>query len=443
MAELELISEDKLWQRVWNGSRSMKMGPGGLRALFWKGSLTRRWIGLFFLVFIYGTVAAASFNGFYQKWGFWQWDGSPQALADRQGEWGDERYSFEAMIDGTAGRPFVYRQFLPASANIVNWLMPDGLKRVIENRLQVHVWYERHPLIERLRISDEIRQHYLLRYFFIYYACVLFLLATMFVARRLCLELGAGRIAATIAPAVFAMSLEYVYSMGGFFYDFPYVFFMMAAVLLALRGRFFWLVPVTVLGTTNHETFFFFVPTLLPLLNTRYSFFKSIVMVAALTFLAGVTTLLIHIYYQHNPGAAFESWIPSSIRFYLDWKNLIRFEANYGVETPRAYSLFMFVLLAGVYCGAWPLLSRPLRRHIQLAAAINFPLVLVFCGAGEMRNFVLCFIGFQLALAAILGAWASTATGAAPNRLFDEAGKEGGTDPGPIRLGADIDFLKA
>jgi hypothetical protein len=435
MAELEFSGTD---------TGPAKVGKEGVRALFWKGAVARRWIGLLFLVFIYGTVAAASFNGFYQKWGFWQWDGSPQTLANRDAEWGYGRYSFEAMIEGTASRPFVHRQFLPTSANIINWLVPDGLKRMIENRLGHHVWYERHALIDQLQISDDIRQHYLLRYYFIYYACVLFLIAAMFVARRLCLELGAGRIAATVAPVLFALSLEYVYSMGGFFYDFPYVFFMMLAVLLALQGRSGWLVPVAVLGTTNHETFFFFVPTLLPLLNTRYSFFRSSVIVGALTFLAGVTYLLIHIHYQHNPGVTAESWIPSSIQFYLDWRNLIRFEVNYGVETPRAYSLFMFVMLTAVYCGAWPMLARPLRRHIQLAAAINFPLVLLFCGAGEMRNFVLCFIGFQLALAAILSAWASNAASdPATNRLLDGAGKETGSDPGPIRLGAHIDALKA
>jgi hypothetical protein len=438
MAELELSNTDKLWRRVWYASA--REGNGRVRALFWKGGVARRWIGLLFLAFIYGTVAAASFNGFYQKWGFWQWDGNPQTLADRQGEWGDERYSFEAMIEGTASRPFVHRQFLPTSANIVNRLVPDQLKRMIENRLVAYIWWERHPLIDRLRINNNIREHYLLRFYFIYYACVLFLFAAMFVARRLCVELGVGRIAATVAPLVFAMSLEYAYSMGGFFYDFPYVFFMMSAVLLALQGRFGWLVPVTVLGTTNHETFFFFVPTLLPLLNTRYNLLRSSVIVGALTFLAGVTYLLILIHYQHNPGATAESWIQSSLRFYLDWKNLFRFEVNYGVETPRAYSLFMFVMVTAVYCGAWPMLARPLRRHIQLAAAINFPLVFLFCGAGEMRNFVLCFVGFQLALAAILNAWASNAAGdPATSRLLDGVGKETGGDPGLVRIGARID----
>ena len=58
---------------------------------------------------LYFVAASASFNGYYDKWHLGE-DGV-------SGE--DDRFQFEMMIDGTAYRPYVFRQMLPAVSNSI------------------------------------------------------------------------------------------------------------------------------------------------------------------------------------------------------------------------------------------------------------------------------------------------------------------------------------
>ena len=66
----------------------------------------------------YFVVAAASFNGYYHKWHF--------AELDAPGD--DLRYHFEMMMDGTAYRPYVQRQLLPAAANWIDSAVPRSFE---------------------------------------------------------------------------------------------------------------------------------------------------------------------------------------------------------------------------------------------------------------------------------------------------------------------------
>jgi len=40
------------------------------------------------------------------------------------------------------------------------------------------------------------------------------------------------------------------------------------------------------------------------------------------------------------------------------------------------------------------LTARTIQRHTQIAAVINFPLFILFCGAGELRNLSFLYIAF-------------------------------------------------
>ena len=70
---------------------------------------------LFVLFFV---TASVSVNGYYQKWHFLE-AGVPGAYTVA---------GFERMVDGTANRPFVYRQLLPAIANELERVTPDRVK---------------------------------------------------------------------------------------------------------------------------------------------------------------------------------------------------------------------------------------------------------------------------------------------------------------------------
>src|SRR5450631_3104349 len=65
-----------------------------------------------FVLFV--VASAASFSGFYQKWHFRE--------AGTRG-W-DAGAEFGKMIDGTARRPYIYRQLLPSAANWLTRALP-------------------------------------------------------------------------------------------------------------------------------------------------------------------------------------------------------------------------------------------------------------------------------------------------------------------------------
>ena len=70
---------------------------------------------------LFFVAAAASFNGFYDKWNLRDTlNGSTQGT-----------YLFEPMVDGTAARPFVYRQLLPMLANWIDARIPEQTKDLL------------------------------------------------------------------------------------------------------------------------------------------------------------------------------------------------------------------------------------------------------------------------------------------------------------------------
>ena len=80
------------------------------------------------LLFIAFIVAAASYGGFFQKWEF------------RDGT----TYSAPTMFEGTAKRPFVYRQLLPSMANLIEYVTPDRISQGFEH------WLAANPLKHNL-----------------------------------------------------------------------------------------------------------------------------------------------------------------------------------------------------------------------------------------------------------------------------------------------------
>src|SRR5690349_7207381 len=76
-----------------------------------------------FLVFICFFVSAVSFGGFFEKWNF------------RDGT----TFSGMAVVEGTAKRPFVYRQLLPAITNLADRAVPASLDQRFQG------WLARDP----------------------------------------------------------------------------------------------------------------------------------------------------------------------------------------------------------------------------------------------------------------------------------------------------------
>lgn len=370
----------------------------------------------FLLAMLYVLVAAAAFNGFYTKW----------RLNDGHGP-----HSLASMVDGTAHRPYVYRQFAPAIANGIQDLLPAAtVARLSERLTEPRRVNSRSGLAMRYPESEAMLAPVTLRYHIVYYLTFVALLGSLFAMRAVCLAAGASGAAATAAPMVIALLLPFFLTEGGFFYDFFEVLFMACAILLAWRipverpmraaGRLGLLAVVAAMATWNKEAFFFYVVTLYPFLRRSLPRVKAASVVAGLMFVCGCVYLALRMRYAGNPGGAVSFQPGANVFYFLDPGNWFRTESTYGVALPKGLSAAMMLMIAGVAATGWRLLSAPFRVHVLLALAVNVPLFLLFAAEGEARNLSMLYPSLLSLMSMALTAWIGAAA-ASPSAALRSA----------------------
>ncbi|CAB3688624.1 Uncharacterised protein [Achromobacter denitrificans] len=353
-----------------------------------------RW---FLLCCAYVVIAAAVINGFYTKW----------RLND-----GHPALGLSQMVEGTAHRPYVYRQFVPAVVNGIQGLLPEAtVARLSERLAEPRRLNSRSGLAMRYPGSEALVPAVTLRYHLVFYLTFFALLAALFVMRRVGLAVGADPAAATMAPAVLALLLPFFLTEGGYFYDFFELLFMMSAALLAMGAspgkplRLIALLALAGFATWNKEAFFFFTPALYPLLRRNLPRAQAAAVAAALLFVCGCVYLALRMRYAGNPGTTVDYQLWDNLRFYVDPGNWLRTESTYGVLLPRGFGVVSMLAFAGIAVCGWARLPQAWRQHAQLALAINLPLFVLFCSPGEMRNLSMLYPTLLGLTALALGLW--------------------------------------
>jgi hypothetical protein len=348
----------------------------------------------FILFFV---AASASFSGYYQKWHF--------AEADVPGD--DSWASIDQMLDGTAHRPSVYRQLLPASANFLNRIVPQYAKTSLDN-WQASDDNKLLYAISQSPLADD--PQYSFRYLVIYAETFLSALLAVYAMYLVCLALDFPAPAALFAPVILILLLPYIMTQGGFFYDYPELAFFALAVWAALRRRWGWLIPIAALGTWNKETFLLFIPTLYPLLRRNTSQLAAALRTAALAAVSLAILIPIRVRFAHNPGGGSGSWWQAQSHFYLNAHNMLfATEETYGTRILSACTLLPIALLIWTAIRGWKHLPSAIQQHGRIAAAINIPLYFFFCNPGELRNLSMLYITLLLLFATNLNRSSLTA----------------------------------
>jgi hypothetical protein len=352
---------------------------------------------LFVLFFI---AASASFSGYYQKWHF--------AEADMPGD--DNWAGIVQMLDGTAHRPSIYRQLLPATANYLDRIVPQSTKASLAN------WQasDDNPLLYAISQSPTANDpQYSFRYLVIYAETFLFALLAVYAMYLVCLALDIPYPAAVFAPVILILLLPYIMTQGGFFYDYPELAFFALAVFASLRLRWWWLIPIAALGTWNKETFLLFLPTLYPFLRRNSSQLTVSLRTLALAAVSLAVLLPIRLHFAHNLGGGSGSWSQAQLSFFLHPRNLLlATEETYGIRIVAACTLLPIALIAWTAIRNWKHLPPTVQQHARIAAAINIPLYLFFCNPGELRNFSMLYVTFLLLIAVNLNRRPSPEQGA-------------------------------
>ena len=334
---------------------------------------------LLFMAFI---VAAIAFGGFFEKWTF------------RDGT----KFSAIAMMDGTAERPFVYRQLLPTLANLADRVTPAGIKAKFQNALAENPLKRNMILRFFPNATESADTQNLLRYYALFALTFLSMLLAIFAMRHLCLLLYHDAPAATLAAFAMALLFPILLTEGGYFYDLPELLFMALAVILAWQGRWLLLALVTALATYNKESFLFFVVTLYPLLRTRFSRKTALLIEAGLLAIAVAINIAVKWHYAANPGEIVQSQLLSHLLWLLRPASYLEFEVNYGFPTPKGFNIIHILLLVFLFRNAWRHFPPAFRQHLYIALAINLPLFLAFCYQGELRNLSMLNMGLLVAI---------------------------------------------
>jgi len=404
MNNVELEARTQKSSRIKNTNRVLRRVRVSLSATD-RGSTLSSWYHRVCCFILFLAAASASFYGFYEKWHFRE--AGPRFVIKPSLE-------FQQMVEGTAARPYVYRQMLPT---VANWL-DEAIPRSLKTRL-----YQLSPpradglLLPALLFDSPVGRSpvYFFRYLIVYGATFFFALIAVYAMRLVCKAGGFTEAASVLAPTVVILLFPYIQSVGGYFYDFPELAFLALAAWLALKFDWWWIVPVAALGTWNKESFLLFIPTLYPIFRQRYSRFKTLLAVGILCLVCIAVCLPIRLRFAHNPGGSLEThWRDQAEFFFLHPGHWLyrgsALENTYGILLPPVFSLLPLALLVWTAVRGWRKLPRPIQRHAQIAAAINVPLFLVFCAPGELRDLSLLYVALLLLLAANVDSWLQLAT---------------------------------
>jgi len=326
------------------------------------------------LALIYVIVSAVVLNAFMTRWGF-------RADAANHG--------FVQMLEHEAHRPFSYRVLSPAIVNAGAALIPG------EVRARWQPWLlEQSPLLryrapyESWNPDKALKWHVAYAYLF---AC---LLAALFAARALArATFPTSALFADYAPALAVLLLPLTFLRGGYFYDFPELFFLFSCTLFAAKGRFTTFAILYPLAILNKESNVLLVLTFLAFAATQLPRRTLLIRTGALLAVGLALVAIVRFVFRDAGGGATQPWFPLNVLFFLSPEWYAKFFTPFAplVPIPRGINLLSLALLAFMIGWRWHDKPIELRRLLLANAAITLPLYLLFGFLDEIRALSLLF----------------------------------------------------
>lgn len=327
-------------------------------------------------------ASAASHHAFFSKY----------ALRD-----GEVPFAAALVLDGEAHRPFAYRVLLPATANAIYDLMPESLQETARQKLE-----NRAGTPWRLNTPESQDPRYAVRYYLLYYLSFAFAFGAAVALYLFTAHVSGNPNNALIATCLVMLMMPVLQSMGGYYYDFPELFFMAGAAFCALKRYRIALLAMALLGAANKESFVFFTVCLAPLFIRRDTWRVDAAFLAAIIALELGLYVVIRDAFADNPGGTVQSWIQEHISSVLNWKTYVALEVTYGLFLPQAMSIVWLGFYALIAAAGWPHLRQDLRLFTLATLVINVPLYLLFCYPGEARNLSMLYVPLAALLVNVL-----------------------------------------
>ena len=126
-----------------------------------------------------------------------------------------------------------------------------------------------------------------------------------------------------------------------------------------------------------------------------------IVMLTGL-FIAGIVNVIIKILFINSPGGVVVVNFWENLHNYLIPWSYMKAGITFGVISPEGFFAGTLVVIVIIMLRGWSGCPCEVRRHLIISAIINFPLFLLFCATGELRNLSLMYVGFVIIMALII-----------------------------------------
>ena len=349
---------------------------------------------------LFFVAASASFAGYYNKWHFRE-PGLPGGVGTTL-EW---RFGLVDILEGTALRPFVYRRLLPDIANWMDRETPSAIKDRLYNLAGKEI-----DVQDFIFVSPVARNPvYFYRYLILYVLSFLFTWLAAYAMYLVCKAIGLPPYACLLAPIFMILLMPYLLSAGGYYYDYPELAFLALAIWMAWKFDWWWALPLIAIATWNKESFLLVIPAFYPIWRRRGTRNNALLAMSVSMLVSAGVYQLIRYQFLQNPGGAIQSKWRAQLNFFIHPMRLLGWERTYGIPNFKAFSLIPLALIIWTAWRGWGLLPIEIRRHGQIAAAINIPLFLLFCSPGEIRDLSFLYVLFMLLIAVNLsmetGGW--------------------------------------
>ena len=327
---------------------------------------------VFFLIL---TVCAAGFCGFFAKWAF------------RDGAHG---MGFEAILDGTASRPAVHRQFLPHVVRFVADAIPEASKDKLKDKLN------KSAALDKRYAQVQIPQKYVIEYYLMYVICICAFIAAIWVLRALLTEILQDSVVGTLGAVFFALIFPYFEVLGGYFFDFTEILFFFLAARFALHGNGMGLLILAPFAEWNKESFFFFLPTLYPLLRCHHSTRKAASFILISMFFSGLVYLGILQAYAGNHGGMTEMHAWDHLKLMFSPLAYFKTTSIYGIPLGSGMFLPHMLCVALIAKKTWHYLSTPWKTHAKIALVLDGILYFFFVVPDEIRDLSMLYVTLMI-----------------------------------------------
>lgn len=321
-------------------------------------------------------------------------------MQTRSLEEGSPGFGLEKMLEGTAQRPFVYRQLVPVTVNSLVSLIPEEQHDAfVQYHLDRHhlkqMYFERAKYPNMKKGREQWTPTYSLKFHLVYLFMFASLLACMYCMRWLQNAVFARNDSFyALTPILFMTVLPLSFVNGNFYYDFPELFFLGILLLTAVKGWYGAWVILLPLAVFNKESNILVPLLYISVIVGSLGTWRNRIYLGLSIALSAIIYIYIKMLFADNPGSTVFFQLSRNIDFWLNPKNYFLWEDFFAplIPFPRGMNIIWIALIISTILVAWRKKPSVIRWLFVTSLAVTLPLFILFSATDEVRNLSFVFI---------------------------------------------------